>query len=102
MLYDSGSSITTFGGFELVYPEATLVIVTGESTWPFLIEAKPTWVTVVIPTEVLATPTLTIPTWGSSISILTEVPERISYGEVLPMPILTEVDPTERIFVDLM
>ena len=62
----------------LVYPEATLVIVTGDRMWPFLIDANPTWVTVVIPTELLATPTLTTPIWGSRISMLTEVPDKIS------------------------
>ena len=55
-----------------------------------------------MPTALLATPTLTIPTDGLKTLTRTSVPAGISEEAVLPIPILTEVVPTEMIGAGLL
>ena len=59
-------------------------------------------VVVTIPTELLATPTLATPTVGLNTLTNAEVPAGISTDAVLPIPILTEVAPTEMIGAGLL
>ena len=57
---------------------------------------------VTIPTELLATPTLATPTVGLKTLTNAVVPAGISSADVLPIPMLTEVAPTEIIGAGLL